>query len=190
MSETTRRIHTTLLGYFLRGLLLLVPITLMIWAIWQSLAFLDSIIKTDIPGLGLLILCGIILAAGWLGSTFLYQPIADLGEELLQRIPFLKTLYGALKDLVEALVGNKRKFDRPVLVRLGGQMDVERLGFITQDDLTHLGVGPDKVAVYLPHAFNWSGNLYIVPRANLTPAGNECYRCHEVRGERRCEHRG
>jgi hypothetical protein len=74
MSETTRRIHTTLLGYFLRGLLLLVPITLMIWAIWQSLAFLDSIIKTDIPGLGLLILCGIILAAGWLGSTFLYQP--------------------------------------------------------------------------------------------------------------------
>jgi uncharacterized membrane protein len=169
MSETTRRIHTTLLGYFLRGLLLLVPITLMIWAIWQSLAFLDSIIKTDIPGLGLLILCGIILAAGWLGSTFLYQPIADLGEELLQRIPFLKTLYGALKDLVEALVGNKRKFDRPVLVRLGGQMDVERLGFITQDDLTHLGVGPDKVAVYLPHAFNWSGNLYIVPRANLTP---------------------
>jgi len=169
MSETTRRIHTTLLGYFLRGLLLLVPITLMIWAIWQSLAFLDSIIKTDIPGLGLLILCGIILAAGWLGSTFLYQPIADLGEELLQRIPFLKTLYGALKDLVEALVGNKRKFDRPVLVRLGGQLDVERLGFITQDDLTHLGVGPDKVAVYLPHAFNWSGNLYIVPRANLTP---------------------
>ncbi len=169
MSETTRRIHTTLLGYFLRGLLLLVPITLMVWAIWQSLAFLDSIIKTDIPGLGLLILCGIILAAGWLGSTFLYQPIADLGEELLQRIPFLKTLYGALKDLVEALVGNKRKFDRPVLVRLGGQMDVERLGFITQDDLTHLGVGPDKVAVYLPHAFNWSGNLYIVPRANLTP---------------------
>ena len=169
MSETTRRIHTTLLGYFLRGLLLLVPITLMIWAIWQSLAFLDSIIKTDIPGLGLLILCGIILAAGWLGSTFLYQPIADLGEELLQRIPFLKTLYGALKDLVEALVGNKRKFDRPVLVRLGGQMDVERLGFITQDDLTHLGVGPDKVAVYLPHAFNWSGNLYMVPRANLTP---------------------
>lgn len=168
MSETTRRIHTTVLGYFLRGLLLLVPITLLVWAIWQSLAFLDSIIKTDIPGLGLLILLGIIIMTGWLGSTFLYQPIADLGEDLLQRIPFLKTLYGALKDLVEAIVGNKRKFDRPVLVRLGSGYDVERLGFITQDDLAHLGVGPDKVAVYLPHAFNWSGNLFIVPRANLT----------------------
>lgn len=168
MSETTRRIHTTVLGYFLRGLLLLVPITLMVWAIWQSLAYLDSIIKTDIPGLGLLILLGIIVLTGWLGSTFLYQPIANLGEDLLQRIPFLKTLYDALKDLVEAIVGNKRKFDRPVLVRLGSGYDVERLGFITQDDLEHLGVGPDKVAVYLPHAFNWSGNLFIVPKANLT----------------------
>ena len=122
MSETTRRIHTTVLGYFLRGLLLLVPITLMVWAIWQSLAYLDSIIKTDIPGLGLLILLGIIVLTGWLGSTFLYQPIANLGEDLLQRIPFLQ----------------------------------------------HLGVGPEKVAVYLPHAFNWSGNLFIVPKANLT----------------------
>jgi uncharacterized membrane protein len=168
MSETTRRIHTTVLGYFLRGLLLLVPITLMVWAIWQSLAYLDSIIKTDIPGLGLLILLGIIVLTGWLGSTFLYQPIANLGEDLLQRIPFLKTLYDALKDLVEAIVGNKRKFDRPVLVRLGSGYDVERLGFITQDDLQHLGVGPEKVAVYLPHAFNWSGNLFIVPKANLT----------------------
>ena len=168
MSETTRRIHTTVLGYFLRGLLLLVPITLMVWAIWQSLAYLDSIIKTDIPGLGLLILLGIIVLTGWLGSTFLYQPIANLGEDLLQRIPFLKTLYVALKDVVEAIVGNKRKFDRPVLVRLGSGYDVERLGFITQDDLQHLGVGPEKVAVYLPHAFNWSGNLFIVPKANLT----------------------
>ena len=65
-------------------------------------------------------------------------------------------------------MGNKRKFDRPVLVRLGSGYDVERLGFITQDVLQHLGVGPEKVAVYLPHAFNWSGNLFIVPKANLT----------------------
>jgi len=56
-----------------------------------------------------------------------------------------------------------------VLVRLGSGYDVERLGFITQDDLSHLGVGPEKVAVYLPHAFNWSGNLFIIPVRNITP---------------------
>ncbi|MBK8340793.1 MAG: DUF502 domain-containing protein [Flavobacteriales bacterium] len=68
-------------------------------------------------------------------------------KEILQRIPFLKTFYGALKDLMEAVVGNKRKFDRPVLVRLGKGMDIEKIGFITQDDLAHLGVASGKVAV-------------------------------------------
>jgi len=168
----TMRIQNTwkvILGFFFRGLLLLMPITLLIWAFWRSLTFLDGIIKTDVPGLGILILLLTITVVGWLGSTFLYQPIADIGEDLLHRIPFLKTMYGALKDLMEALVGNKKKFDRPVLVRLGSGMDVERVGFITQMDLQHLGVGPDKVAVYLPHAFAWSGNLIIVPVQNVSP---------------------
>lgn len=169
MTMTPRRFGRIALGYFFRGLLLLVPITIMVWAMWQVLSYLDGIIKTDIPGLGLLLLLAIITVSGWLGSTLLFHPLAHLGDELLQRIPFLKTLYGALKDLVEAIVGNKKKFDRPVLVRLGSGFDVERLGFITEEDLSHLGVGPEKVAVYLPHAFNWSGNLFIVPMRNITP---------------------
>lgn len=169
MSLTPRRIGRILLSFFFRGLLLLAPITLILWALWQSLRFLDGIIPIDIPGLGLLTLLAIVTLVGWLGTTVLYEPLAQFGEELLQRIPFLKTLYDAVKDLVEAIVGSKRKFDRPVLVKLGGNTEVERLGFITQHDLNHLGLGPEKVAVYLPHAFNWSGNLYIVPARNVTP---------------------
>jgi uncharacterized membrane protein len=88
---------------------------------------------------------------------------------VLQRIPFLKTIYDALKDLVEALVGSKKKFDRPVLVKLAIGSSVEKLGFITQDDLGILGIGGGKVAVYLPHSFAWSGNLYIVPVEQVTP---------------------
>lgn len=169
MSYTARRIGRILLSFFFRGLLLLAPVTIIVWALWQSLRFLDGIIPLDIPGLGLLTLLAIITVVGWLGTTFLYEPLAHFGEELLQRIPFLKTLYAAIKDLVEAIVGSKRKFDRPVLVRLGPGMEVERLGFITQNDLGHLGISGAKVAVYLPHAFNWSGNLYIVPAGNVTP---------------------
>ena len=168
MSIRTRRLWVMLLGYFFRGLLLLAPATVIIWALWRALSFFDGIIKTDIPGLGLIILVTIITVAGWLGSTFLFHPLAEMGEELLQRIPFIKTMYGALKDLVEALVGSKRKFDRPVLVKISG-MDAERLGFLTQEDLSHLHMGPGKVAVYFPHAFAWSGNLLIVPVANVTP---------------------
>ncbi|MBX2978362.1 MAG: DUF502 domain-containing protein [Flavobacteriales bacterium] len=169
MSITTRRLGRILLSYFLRGLLVLVPITITVWAIWSVFVFLDTIIETKIPGAGILLLLGIITVAGWLASTLLFKPLAELADETLQRVPFLKTLYGTLKDLVEAVVGNKKKFDRPVLVRLGAGMDAQRVGFITQDDLSHLGLGTDQVAVYLPHAFAWSGNLMIVPRINVTP---------------------
>jgi len=168
MSFNARRNSRILLGYFFRGLLLLVPITVIVWAVWRVLAFLDGIIQTDIPGLGILILLAIITAAGWLGSTILFQPLAEIGDELLQKVPVIKTMYGALKDMMEALVGSKRKFDRPVLVRLGG-LEAERLGFITQEDLEHLGIGAEKVAVYMPHSFAWSGNVFIVPRTNVRP---------------------
>ena len=100
--------------------------------------------------------------------------MADLGEDLLQRIPFLKTMYGALKDLMEALVGNKKKFDRPVLVRLGSGYGCGTRGLHHAGGPAAPGRGADKVAVYLPHAFAWSGNLFIVP-AEHDPLG--CPRC-------------
>jgi uncharacterized membrane protein len=157
------------LGFFLRGLLLVVPIAAIIWASVRALNLLDGIIPVGIPGLGILILLASITIIGWLGSTFLYEPLAALGEEVLQRIPFLKSIFDALKDLMEALVGNKRKFDRPVLVRMIKGAEIEKLGFLTQSDLSLLGIPGNKVAVYLPHSFAWSGNLYIVPADNVTP---------------------
>ncbi|MBP6573095.1 MAG: DUF502 domain-containing protein [Flavobacteriales bacterium] len=157
------------LGFFLRGLLLVVPIAAIIWASVRALNLLDGLIPVGIPGLGILILLAGITIIGWLGSTFLYEPLAALGEEVLQRIPFLKSIFDALKDLMEALVGNKRKFDRPVLVRMIKGADIEKLGFLTQSDLSLLGIPGNKVAVYLPHSFAWSGNLYIVPADNVTP---------------------
>lgn len=158
-----------ILGYFFRGLLLLVPVTVIGWAGWQALSFLDGIIDVEVPGLGLLLLLTIITVAGWLASSYLFQPFLELGDELLQKVPFLKTLYGAVKDLMEAMVGKKRRFDRPVLVKLDRTSDAMKVGFITEDDLTHIGIPGGMVGVYLPHAFNWSGNLLIVPVENITP---------------------
>ncbi|QQR84830.1 MAG: DUF502 domain-containing protein [Flavobacteriales bacterium] len=166
---TPRRFGRVLLSYFLRGLLLVVPIAAIVWAFVGAYKWLNGIVPTGIPGLGIIILVASITVIGWLGSTFLYEPLAALGEEVLQRIPFLKTIYDALKDLMEALVGNKKKFDRPVLVKLMKSSDIEKLGFLTQNDLSMLGIPGAKVAVYLPHSFAWSGNLYIVPAENVTP---------------------
>lgn len=166
-----QNIGRPLLNYFFRGLLVLVPLTVVAWAFWLSFSFLDNIIPMKVPGAGLALLLAIITLAGWLASTLLFEPFVLVGELLVERVPFLKTLHGAVKDLMEALVGNKKKFDRPVLVRMGQDIDAKRIGFMTQTDLGHLGLGmgPDHVAVYLPHAFAWSGNLIIVPAANVTP---------------------
>ena len=118
--------------------------------------------------MGLLILLSGITLIGWLGSTVLYAPIAEFFEEVLKRVPFLKTIYDALTDLMEALVGSKKKFDQPVLVRIMPGSGLEKLGFITAKDLVHLGIQSGRVAVYLPHSFAWSGNLFIVPSENVT----------------------
>jgi uncharacterized membrane protein len=167
-SMPPRPFGRVLLSYFLRGLLLVVPIAAIVWAFFGAYKWLNGIVPVGVPGLGILILVAGITMIGWLGSTFLYEPLAALGEEVLQRIPLLKTIYDALKDLMEALVGNKKKFDQPVLVRMIQGGEIEKLGFLTQRDLTMLGIPGGKVAVYLPHSFAWSGNLYIVPVENVT----------------------
>lgn len=163
-----RNVGRILLGYFFRGLLLIVPIAVMVAITYEALRWLDQIIKVDIPGLGLVILLTSITVIGWVGSTFLYQRLADIGDDLLRRVPFLKTVYDTLKDLMEGLVGSKKKFDLPVLVRPLDGSGMEQLGFMTQKDLTHLSISSNKVAVYIPHSFAWSGRLFIVPVESVT----------------------
>lgn len=164
-----RNIGRILLGYFFRGLLLIVPVAVIGLVAYEALAWLDQIVHVDIPGLGLLIVLASIVIIGWLGSTFLYQRIAEIGDDLLRRVPFLKTVYDALKDLMEGLVGSKKKFDRPVLITPQDGSGLGQLGFLTQEDLTHLGMAADHVAVYVPYSFAWSGRLFIVPRSAVTP---------------------
>ena len=164
----TKLYWRVVLGWFFRGLLLTVPIAVIGWAAVKALNLLDSLIPMETPGLGLLILVGSVTFIGWLGSTVLYEPVAEFGAEVLKRIPLLKTVYDALSDMMEALVGSKRKFDQPVLVRLTPGPVPEKVGFMTSKDLGHLGIPGNKVAVYLPHSFAWSGDLYIVPAENVT----------------------
>lgn len=158
-----------LLGYFFSGLLLVVPITVIIYVIYSLFVFLDDLIPFRIPGLGLITLLATITALGYLGSSFISQPIKRRANKLLDRVPLIKTIYTAINDLLSAFVGQKKSFSRPVLVKLSVSGNVEKLGFITNDDLSSLNIASGKIAVYLPHSYNFSGNLYIVPRENVTP---------------------
>ncbi len=147
----------------------MVPATVIIYIIYQLFIFLDQLIPMEIPGLGLLVLLSGITVMGFLGSTFIAEPIIRRANRILDRIPLVKTIYTAITDLLSAFVGQKKSFSRPVLVKLNRESEIEKPGFITCEDLESLNIKTGKIAVYLPHSYNFSGNIFIVPIENVTP---------------------
>jgi uncharacterized membrane protein len=164
-SFTSKRI----LGYFLRGLLFVVPFFVTGYIIILVVQFLDNIIPISVPGLGILLMFLIITGFGYLTSIFLTKSLLDEIEKLVFKIPLVNILYTSIKDLMSAFVGDKKKFNMPIIVKLSDNMS--RLGFMTQDDLNVLEE-EGLVAVYFPHSYNFSGNLYLVPRANVRLLNN------------------
>ncbi|WP_083750289.1 DUF502 domain-containing protein [Rhodohalobacter halophilus] len=157
----------TLLNYFLRGLLFIFPLYATIFVIVVLINWLDSAVNPilfgwlpfQIPGLGFLTSLIVIALLGFIISTALTRPIVTFFENLMSRIPFIKIIYTAFKDFSEAFLGDKKKFNKPVIVTL--TEGVDRIGFITERDLTILNI-QDRVAVYCPHSYNFSGNLFLV----------------------------
>jgi uncharacterized membrane protein len=151
---------------FLRGLVIVVPIAVTVYLLYQAFAALDRLLKLQYPGLGVVVLVLATILIGALTSNFLGRRVFGLAETLFTKAPIVRIIYNAIKDLLEAFVGNKRRFDRPVTVMIGGE--VKMFGFITQDDLGALAA-PGDIAVYVPFSYTWDGCLMIVPRDRVQP---------------------
>jgi uncharacterized membrane protein len=157
------------LKYFLRGLLVIAPIALTFWILWRIFVLVDGLIPLpDLPylgrGVGFALVIALVTIIGLLTTNLLAAQGIEVGQRVLGRLPFVKLLYTSIKDLTEAFVGQKKHFNRPVLVDLPGGIQV--VGFVTRTDLTELGL-TDRVAVFLPQAYNFAGNLLIVPREHV-----------------------
>ena len=155
-----------LIGYFLQGILYLVPVAATVYVVVKAVILVDGIIPVNIPGLGLLIILIVFTLAGYFGGTLLANNIFNFNK-ILEKVPLLKIVYSSVKDLLTAFVGKKKRFTEPVLVKMGGE--VERIGFVTQKDLTYLGINGNKIGVYIPFSYAVTGNLIIVPKENVTP---------------------
>jgi len=152
--------------YFLRGCLVTAPLGLTLYIVWQVLSAIDRLLPIPIPGVGLLATVALITLIGLFTSNVVGKTALDITESLLQRLPLVKLVYTSIKDLVSAFVGDKRRFDAPVAVSLGG--NVRALGFVTRDGLGRIGM-PDRVAVYFPQSYNFAGYLMLVPRSQVEP---------------------
>jgi len=157
-----------ILKYFLRGLLVFVPAGLTIFIIVYVFTSLDKLLKIPIPGLGLLVTIGGIFLIGLFASNFVGKKLFELVDKLFANVPLVKMLYGAIRDLVEAFAGEKKKFDKPVLVTLGPGCDAKVVGFMTRESLENLGL-KDHVAVYFPQSYNFAGNVLLFPKEAVKP---------------------
>ncbi|HCE53790.1 MAG TPA: hypothetical protein DER05_01850 [Lutibacter sp.] len=165
-----------LANYLLEGLLYIAPLSITAYIIYAVFMFMDNLSQDlifelfaiKIPGLGVLTLLIFLIFIGFIGRTFIAQPLKQVFQNVIGRIPLVKFVYSAFNDLFSAFVGKEKKFNQPVLVKVNLISDLEKIGFITEENLAILGE-IDKVAVYFPHSYNFSGELFIVPKANIKP---------------------
>lgn len=157
----------------LRGLTVLLPILITIWVVrWLFLtvdgAFQPNLFGAPIPGLGVAVILVVAAVVGVLMMHVRTRGYVQHAENGIDKIPLLKNVHATIKDFVDAFIGEKRRFDRPVLVRLGAGLDADVIGFLTADDLSSLGL-TGKVAVYFPQSYNIGGNLLILSPERIVP---------------------
>ena len=169
--------------YFLQGLIILAPIAITIYAVSSLFTFVDSILpnivdgiapnllrdmqgnRIKIPGAGSILVILIVIGVGYISSSFIVSRLVDLFDKILERTPGIKIIYSTVKDFFEAFAGNKRKFDRSVLVSIEAN-DVWRVGFITQEEVKQFGLN-EYVAVYIPQSYAFAGHLYFVKKDRI-----------------------
>ncbi len=172
------------LNYFFQGLIVLAPAIITAWAVVSLFNFIDDLlpnvlhlifpdmVKFDvqgnpekIPGLGFLVVIMIVLLVGYFSSLFVVSKLLGLFDQVLERTPGIKIIYTTVKDFLEAFAGNKRKFNKPVLVSIESP-EIWRIGFITQTDVSQFGLH-EHVSVYVPHAYAFSGVTYLVKKERI-----------------------
>ncbi len=151
---------------FGQGLLLIVPLATTLFVLYYIFEWLDTLIPIEIPGLGVLIIIVGVSIVGVLASYIVKTPLFNWFNKFIARTPIVKIIYSSVKDLLSAFVGNKKKFTKPVLVKISDE--TSQIGFLTQNSLTDLGIKEGLISVYIPFSFSIMGNLYIVPRENIT----------------------
>jgi uncharacterized membrane protein len=175
-----KAIARALLRYFIKGLLIVVPLGLAMFLIFWAVSSIDKTLNlsgvflTDskgkslyIPGLGILNVILIILVAGVLVTNVITEPIKAWFNRWLNRLPLLKFLYSSIKDLTEAFVGEEKKFNEPVLVEVN-EFGLKKIGFVVKKDMASLGL-PGEVAVYFPYSYSFAGQVVIISADKVKP---------------------
>lgn len=154
-----------ILRFFVQGLIILAPIGITGYVLYWLFDLVDGILRpyVNIPGLGFVIIILFVILVGWVSSTFLMGSFISFFDQFMERTPGIKFIYTSTKDFFEAFAGDKRKFNKAVMANVFSE-DVWIIGFLTDEEMQKFDMGADKVAVYVPQAYNFAGQLYVLPR--------------------------
>jgi len=161
-----------LLNYFFRGVIVVAPLAVTIYICFAIFTSIDNWLGFRVPGVGFLLTIVAITLIGFLASNLITRGLLAAVESTLERLPFVRLLYGSTRDLLNAFVGEKRRFDKPVMVTPMPQSGIRVLGFLTQESLSTIGMA-DHVTVYIPQSYGFAGQLIVVPAAQITPLAAE-----------------
>ncbi|MFL5578039.1 MAG: DUF502 domain-containing protein [Gemmatimonadaceae bacterium] len=157
-----------LFNYFLRGLVLTAPLVVTAYVCYRIFVGVDSLLGIPVRGAGFVVTIFLITVSGFLASTILARSLVAAVDGMMDRLPFVRLLYSSTRDLLNAFVGEQRRFDKPVLVTLVPGGSARAFGFVTQDSLERFGLA-GQVAVYLPQSYNFAGSLLLFPADQVTP---------------------
>jgi uncharacterized membrane protein len=157
-----------LLNYFLKGIVFIAPFALTIYVCVRLFTTIDGWLGIPIPGVGFVVTVVLITLFGYLAEGFIKRSWFAVLEGLLERLPFVRLLYSSTRDLLNAFVGEQRRFDKPVIVTPFPGGAARAIGFVTQESLTSMGLN-GHVTVYLPQSYNFAGQLLIFPASAVTP---------------------
>lgn len=154
--------------YFIQGIIILAPIGITAYVLYWLFEKVDGILQpyVKIPGLGFAIILVFVVLVGWVSSNFLMGSAINFFDQLMERTPGIKFIYSSTKDFFEAFAGDRKKFNKSVLANVFSE-DVWIVGFLTDEEMLKFDLGADKVAVYVPQAYNFAGQLYILPRERV-----------------------
>ena len=177
-----------IIQYFLQGLLIIAPLAITIYAIYWVISTVDgwvpifreavkdaqgNVLRYEVKnyGLGFLIILGAIITIGYLSSFFIQSKLFNLFDHWLEKTPGIKFIYTSTRDFFEAFAGDKKRFNKAVLANVFAE-DVWIIGFLTDEEMHKFEMGADHVAVYVPQAYNFAGQLYILPRGKVKKINN------------------
>jgi len=154
--------------YFFNGLIFVAPVGITLYIIVMVFKAIDGLLPLPIPGLGFAITICLITLMGFLASNIITRSALRIVEQILEKIPFVKLIYTSIKDMISAFVGNRKSFDKPVMVKLFNNSDARIIGFVTRESMQNFGLD-GYMAVYFPQSYNFAGQLMMVPKTNIEP---------------------